>query len=109
MGMKLFNDDDNLTGDISKIEINKEYTHKFKHNKKRKALLKYEELKKKGCIEELAEFDEESESKSSSEEEEEEDLNGVVGSKKKDLEFFDALIKVRNQSKLGLNTCLCLV
>ncbi|GLT25100.1 hypothetical protein SLA2020_002520 [Shorea laevis] len=95
MGMKLFSDDDTPTNDISKIEINEEYACRFEHKKKREALQRYEELKKKGRIEESVESDEESESGSSSSEEE--DLNGVVGSKKKDLEFFDALIKVRSQ------------
>ncbi|GKV27861.1 hypothetical protein SLEP1_g36981 [Rubroshorea leprosula] len=96
MGMKLFDNDDNPTDDISKIEINEEYARRFEHNKKREALQRYEELKREGRIAESTESDEESESESSSEEEED-DLNGVVGTKKKDLEFFDALIKVRSQ------------
>ncbi|GLT36871.1 hypothetical protein SLA2020_112190 [Shorea laevis] len=95
MGMKLFDEDDNRTDDISRIEINEEYARRFEHNKKREALQRYEELKKKGRVKESTESDGESESESSSEEEE--DLNGVVGSKKKDLEFFEALIKVRSQ------------
>ncbi|GLT46538.1 hypothetical protein SLA2020_202840 [Shorea laevis] len=93
MGVKLFDDDDIPTDDISKIEINEEYTHRFEHNKKHEALQRYEELKKKGCIEESVESDEESKSKSSYEKK---DLNGMAGSKKKDLEFFNALIKVRS-------------
>ncbi|GLT46536.1 hypothetical protein SLA2020_202820 [Shorea laevis] len=94
MGMKLFDDDDTPTDDRWKIEINEEYAVRFEHNKKREALQRYEELKKKGRIEESVESDEESESESSSEEE---DYNGVFSSKKKDLKFFDALIKVRSQ------------
>ncbi|XP_021898887.1 protein kri1, partial [Carica papaya] len=90
--MKLFDDDDGQNEDISKIEIDKEYACKFEHNKKREDLQRYEELKKKGLIEESEESDDESE-----ESESEEDNNRTIMSKQKDLEFFSALIKVRNQ------------
>jgi protein KRI1 len=43
--------DDDFDGsgeDLSKIQINEEYARRFEHNKRREALQKYEELKKKG-------------------------------------------------------------
>ncbi|KAI3744365.1 hypothetical protein L1987_57444 [Smallanthus sonchifolius] len=61
MGMKLFGDDDGSeAGDISKIEINKEFARRFEHNKKREDLQRFEELKKKGVISDSEEDDESS-------------------------------------------------
>ncbi|XP_076912410.1 protein kri1-like isoform X2 [Bidens hawaiensis] len=89
MGMKLFGDDgDSDAGDLSKIEINKEYARRFEHNKKREDLQRFEELKKKGLIDDSEEEVDESTDN-------EEDI--VNYSTKQDLKFFDALIKVRNK------------
>ncbi|KAI5655822.1 hypothetical protein M9H77_33009 [Catharanthus roseus] len=89
MGLKLFDDDSGDDNEkLNKIEINKEFARRYEHNKKREDLQRLEELKKKGVISE----DDDSGSDESSEEEEED-----FTSKKKDLKFFDALIKVRNK------------
>ncbi|KAF5739049.1 hypothetical protein HS088_TW12G00247 [Tripterygium wilfordii] len=94
MGMNLFDDggDDKQNDDISKIEINKEYARRFEYNKKREDLQRYQELKKKGVIES-------SDMEDSSSEDGEDDFD-LKDSSNKDLEFFDALIKVRNQDPL---------
>ncbi|XVF23229.1 hypothetical protein REPUB_Repub13aG0019000 [Reevesia pubescens] len=87
MGMKLFNDNDEdpLNDDISKIEINKEYARRFEHNKKREDLQRYEELKNRGVVEES---DEES-----SDDDDDDDFSTL---RKKDEDFFNALIRVRS-------------
>ena len=86
MGLQLFDGSDS-DNDDSKIEINRDYAKKFEHNKKREDLQRLEELKKKGLIEDSESESSESESSSSEDEE---------GSQsRKDLEFFDALIKVK--------------
>ncbi|KAL8268920.1 hypothetical protein R6Q59_002718 [Mikania micrantha] len=88
MGMKLFGDEDGSeAGDLSKIEINKEFARRFEHNKKREDLQRFEEMKKKGVIDDSDEDDESSD--------DEEDI--VNDTTKQDLKFFDALIKVRNK------------
>ncbi|KAJ4721556.1 protein KRI1-like [Melia azedarach] len=87
--LKLFEDDDN--DDVSKIEINKEYAKRLEHNKKREELQRYEEMKKKGLIEES---DEELDDESS---ESDEDSSDIIGNSKKDAEFFNALLLVKKQ------------
>ncbi|XVE90627.1 hypothetical protein DITRI_Ditri20bG0092900 [Diplodiscus trichospermus] len=92
MGVKLFNnDEDPLNDDISKIEINKEYAQRFEHNKKREDLQRYEELKKRGQVEES---DEES---SDDEDDDFEDFHDPITLRKKDEDFFKALIRVRSR------------
>ncbi|XP_042509770.1 protein KRI1 homolog [Macadamia integrifolia] len=91
MGLNLFDgsasdDDDNN----SKIEINEEFAHRFEHNKEREELQRLEELKKKGLAGDSGD--------SSSESEEDED--GLIVSGKKDLEFLNALIKVKNRDPI---------
>ncbi|CAK7355878.1 unnamed protein product [Dovyalis caffra] len=89
MLLKLFDDDgDANNDDVSRIEIDKEFAKRYEHNKKREALQKYEELQKKGLIDES---DSELESESSDEEEDETDI------KKKDINFFENLLKVKNR------------
>ncbi|KAL2527894.1 KRR1 family protein [Forsythia ovata] len=91
--MKLFDDDSNeLDSGISKIEINEEFARRYEHNKKREDLQRLHEMEKKGVV---SFRDEDSEVSSS---EEEEDI--LKPSKKQDLEFFDALIKVKKQDPL---------
>ncbi|KAL2541524.1 KRR1 family protein [Abeliophyllum distichum] len=91
--MKLFDDDSNeLDGGVSKIEINEEFARRYEHNKKRKDLQRLHEMEKKGIV---SFRDEESEVSSS---EQVEDI--LKPSKKQDLEFFDALIKVKKQDPL---------
>ncbi|CAI9755825.1 unnamed protein product [Fraxinus pennsylvanica] len=89
--VKLFDDDSNgLDDDVSKIEINQEFARRYEHNKKREDLQRIQELEKKGVV---SFRDDDSEDSSS--EEEEEDI--LMTSKKQDLKFFDALIKVKKQ------------
>ncbi|KAJ4970149.1 hypothetical protein NE237_003248 [Protea cynaroides] len=93
MGLNLFegsgsDDDDNH----SKIEINKEFARRFEHNKKREDLQRLEDLKKKGLA-----GDTDDSSLESSEDEDEDDL---IVSGKKDLEFLNALIKVKNRDPI---------
>ncbi|KAL2538576.1 KRR1 family protein [Forsythia ovata] len=91
--MKLFDDDSiELDGGVSKIDINEEFARRYEHNKKREDLQRLHEMEKKGVV---SFRDEDSEVSSS---EEEEDI--LKPSKKQDLEFFDALIKVKKQDPL---------
>ncbi|XP_057504913.1 protein kri1 [Actinidia eriantha] len=90
MGMKLFDGSEDSEEELSKIEINKDFARRYEHNKKREDLQKLEELKKKGVVEDS---DSDSEDESSLEEA----LEGEFIDSKKDLEFLNALIKVKNQ------------
>ncbi|XP_057960943.1 uncharacterized protein LOC131152972 [Malania oleifera] len=96
MGFNLFDGDgSDDKEDLSKIEINEEFARRYEYNKKREHLQRLEELKKKGLVDDSSDTDSES-----SEDDEEDDL----ANSKKDLEFFDALLKVRNQDpSLKLN------
>ncbi|KAK8701806.1 hypothetical protein V6N13_020184 [Hibiscus sabdariffa] len=94
VGMKLFNEDvDPQNDDISKIEINKEYARRFEHNKKREDLQRYEELKKRGHVEES------DEASSSSDEDDDDDelFSDQTALRKKDEDFFKALLRVRSR------------
>uniref|UniRef100_A0A0A0KYR7 Kri1-like C-terminal domain-containing protein n=1 Tax=Cucumis sativus TaxID=3659 RepID=A0A0A0KYR7_CUCSA len=88
MGLRLFDGSDS-DNDNSKIEINQDYAKRFEHNQKRQDLQRLEELKKKGLIEDSESESSESESSSS----EEEDSQNF----RKDLKFFNALIKVKKK------------
>ncbi|CAL1414127.1 unnamed protein product [Linum trigynum] len=88
--MKLFEDDDVTAEDISNIEIDQEFARRYAHNKKREDLQRYEELKKSGRID-----DDDSESESESSDDEAADIAGA--NKKKDIKFFENLLKVRKQ------------
>ncbi|KZV42821.1 hypothetical protein F511_29640 [Dorcoceras hygrometricum] len=87
--MKLFEDDDSENNDLSKIQIDHKFAKRYEYNKKREDLQRYEELKKNG---KLGVSRSDSEDSSSPDEE-----LSLEPSKKKDFEFFDALIKVKNQ------------
>ncbi|EXC23014.1 hypothetical protein L484_001209 [Morus notabilis] len=99
MGINLFDGSDSDNEDVSKIEIDKEFARRYEHNKKREDLQRYDELKKRGLIprrvrgEEDDKGDENSEESSSSDD----DDGDVSVHSKKDLEFFEALIKIRKQ------------
>ncbi|KAG6409871.1 hypothetical protein SASPL_127913 [Salvia splendens] len=86
--LKLF-DSDGISSDddLSKIEINQE----FAKNKKREELHRYEALKKQGRVDSSASDSEESSSG-------EEELKKP--SKKTDANFFEVLIKVKNQDPI---------
>uniref|UniRef100_A0A9I9DFY0 Uncharacterized protein n=1 Tax=Cucumis melo TaxID=3656 RepID=A0A9I9DFY0_CUCME len=88
MGLRLFDGSDS-DNDNSKIEINQDYAKRFEYNKKREDIQRLEELKKKGLIEDSESDSSDSESSSS----EEEDGQNF----RKDLKFFDALIKVKKK------------
>lgn len=95
MVLRLFGDSDGSSdesNDISKIEINKEFARRYEHNKKREDLQRLDELKKKGVIDDS----EDSDSEESSDEFSEDDG-------KKDLEFFNALLKVKNKDPVLKN------
>ncbi|XP_010922956.1 uncharacterized protein [Elaeis guineensis] len=70
--------------DLTKIEVDKQYARRLEHNKKREALQRYEELKKRG----LAGDSDESSSSS-------DDDDDPVDSSRRDLQFFDALVRIR--------------
>lgn len=92
MAPKLFEDDDedsSLNEDISKFEVDENYGRRLEYNRKRQDLQKYEEQKKKGAI-----VDDSDDSDESSEEFEPED---DFENPRKDLKFFDSLLKVRRQ------------
>ncbi|KAL0360207.1 UNVERIFIED_CONTAM: protein kri1 [Sesamum radiatum] len=94
--LKLFDEDGDTPGDdLSKIEINREFAKRYEHNKKREELQRYEELKKQGRVDASS-----SDSEGSSSEEDEE---LIKPSKRTDVEFFDALIKVKNQDPILRN------
>ncbi|KAL3725641.1 hypothetical protein ACJRO7_030642 [Eucalyptus globulus] len=95
MGMKLFDGGDSDDENVSKIEINKEYARRFEHNKKREDLHRLQDLKKKGLVRDDSSSesgDESSESSSSLD-----DDVDVSKASKKDLDFFNALLKVRSR------------
>ncbi|XP_039156336.1 protein KRI1 homolog isoform X1 [Eucalyptus grandis] len=96
MGMKLFDGGDSDDENVSKIEINKEYARRFEHNKKREDLHRLQELKKKGLVgdDSSSESGDESSSESSSSLDDDVDVSKAS---KKDLDFFNALLKVRSR------------
>lgn len=111
MARKLFDDGhDSDNEELSKIEVDKEFACRYEHNKKREGLQRYEELKKKGLVSQL----EERRSSSKGEDEEGEESDGSSSdresiwsdeefddllrpSKEKEKEFFETLIRLRNQ------------
>lgn len=107
MGLNLFDGSDEDVDDISKIQIDADFARRFEHNKKREDLQRFELLKKKGLVDdpslsskhapEGADYKSELESESDSDSEGE--FYGVDLDKpgRKDAEFFNALIKVRNR------------
>lgn len=93
MGANLFADVDDDQNDIdTKIEIDEEFARRYEHNKRREDLHKLEELKKKGLAGIGDSDDDESESESSSDADDDESDGD-----EEDLQFFDALIKVKKQ------------
>lgn len=94
--MKLFDDaSDDDVENISKIEINKEYAKRYEHNKKREDLQRLEEMNKKGLIDDSG-SDSESESESM------DDDDDDIEFSKKEVKFFDALLKVRKKDPILL-------
>ncbi|KAK9291627.1 hypothetical protein L1049_019576 [Liquidambar formosana] len=97
MGLNLFDgsgDSDN--DDVSKIEINKEYARRYEHNKKREDLQRLEELKKKGLVDD----DSSPSGSDGSDSDDSEPDDVLISSGKQDLEFFDALLKVKKQDPI---------
>ena len=94
MVQKLFDDGDSdgVADDISKIEIDHAFARKFEYNKRREDLQRLEELKKRGEISDSADDD-----SSSSEEEDPEE---ILGSKKSDLKFYDAIVRVKRNDPI---------
>ncbi|XP_020578547.1 protein KRI1 homolog [Phalaenopsis equestris] len=87
MGIELLDDDDSSTdeADLSKLEINEDFAKRFEYNKKREALQKCEELRKRGLISDSDE--------SSDESSEEEEI-------KDDYQFYDALVRVKKNDPI---------
>ncbi|XP_058190071.1 uncharacterized protein LOC131307535 [Rhododendron vialii] len=86
--MKLFEGSDvSDEEDISRIEINKEFARRYEHNKMREDLQKLDELKRNGVISDSSDSD-----GSDSDGSEKDELTNS----KRDLEFLNALIKVKN-------------
>jgi len=85
-------DEDSDSGgeDLSKIQINEEYARRFEHNKRREALQRYEELKKKGIV---SASDDESEENEESSEEEDED---AIASRRVDRRVFEVIRRIRS-------------
>ncbi|XP_065874063.1 uncharacterized protein [Euphorbia lathyris] len=89
MGMNLFdNDDETENVNISNIEINTEFARRYEHNKKREYLQRYGECVRNGQI---VPSDAEADSETS----DEEDIGVDKFSKKKDIKYFENLIKIR--------------
>lgn len=82
---------DSDADNVIDLKINEQFAKRFELNKKRDDLMRLEELKKRGLVEESESDDDDEE-----EDEEEVDVTGVV-SKKKDLRIFDVLLKVKNR------------
>ncbi|CAO2837506.1 unnamed protein product [Amaranthus hypochondriacus] len=92
--MKLFDDVENDDiEDLSKIEVSKEFAKRFEHNKKREDLQRLEEMKKKGLVNASG-------SDSDSETDSDSDLDDDVKNRKKEVKFFEALLKVRNKDPI---------
>ncbi|KAG4990312.1 hypothetical protein JHK87_023769 [Glycine soja] len=101
MPLQLFDGSDSENEDISKIKIDKEYARRFEHNKKREDLQRFEELKKKGVIDSPSHSHSEGEEESESESlDDDDDYETLVNSRRRDKEFFDALIKVKKQDPI---------
>ncbi|KHN23010.1 Protein KRI1 like [Glycine soja] len=102
MPLQLFDGSDSENEDISKIKIDKEYARRFEHNKKREDLQRFEELKKKGVIDSPSHSHSEGEEESESEslDDDDDDYETLVNSRRRDKEFFDALIKVKKQDPI---------
>lgn len=90
MGIDLFDSCDPGTNDVdlSNIEVDQQYARRLEHNKKREALQRYEELKKRGLAGNSSDSDE------SSLDDGDDD---PVDSGKRDLQFFNALVRVRKE------------
>ncbi|KAG1338268.1 protein KRI1 [Cocos nucifera] len=86
MGIDLFDACDPGADDVdlTKIEVDKQYGRRLEHNKKREALQRYEELKKRGLAGDSDEFSSSSD-----------DDDDSFDSGRRDLQFFDALVRVR--------------
>uniref|UniRef100_A0A803QEU9 Kri1-like C-terminal domain-containing protein n=1 Tax=Cannabis sativa TaxID=3483 RepID=A0A803QEU9_CANSA len=93
MVMQLFDGSDSDNEEFEKIEVDKEFARRYEHNKKREDLQRYEELNKKGLIPRRARPDADGDEDDSSDESSSSDDEDDVDIKKKDLEFFNALLK----------------
>ncbi|PUZ65454.1 hypothetical protein GQ55_3G224100 [Panicum hallii var. hallii] len=83
-------DSDGGGEDLSKIQINEEYARRFEHNKRREALQRYEELKKKGLA--PASDDDNDDNEESSEEEDED----AIASRRVDRRVFEVIRRIRS-------------
>ncbi|KAI4304185.1 hypothetical protein MLD38_039734 [Melastoma candidum] len=102
MGLNLFDGAADDVDDISKIEVDADYARRFEHNKKREDLQRFEELKKKGLVDDPSLSSGHSSEDSESDSESSGEFYGADWDKpsKKGAEFFSALIKVRNRDPI---------
>ncbi|KAJ0961214.1 hypothetical protein J5N97_000808 [Dioscorea zingiberensis] len=90
MAIDLFDGSDSSDEEAPKLEINHEFARRLEHNKRRADLHRLEELKARGLAQSSSSDDDEE----SDESEEEEEL---AGTSKKDLKFYDALVRIKKQ------------
>nr|GEW79904.1 hypothetical protein [Tanacetum cinerariifolium] len=91
---------DSETGDLNTITINHEYAKRYEHNKKREDLQRYEELKLKKIIQD--EFTDNQEYDDSSGDDDEED-DVIKFDPKHEVQFVEALLKIRNNDPVLRN------
>ncbi|OEL30076.1 hypothetical protein BAE44_0008906 [Dichanthelium oligosanthes] len=84
-------DSDGGGEDLSKIQINEEYVRRFEHNKRREALQRFEELKKKGVV--LPSFEDDEYVDSEESEEEDED---AITARRVDRRVFEVIHRIRS-------------
>ncbi|KAL6009743.1 hypothetical protein ACLOJK_000172 [Asimina triloba] len=92
MVLKLFDGSDSSSSDaedISKIEVDEEFARRYEHNKRREDVQRLKELQKRGR-----------DSDDSNESSESDDYDDIQGSDRKDLEFYDALVKVKKMDPI---------
>ncbi|XP_010256656.1 PREDICTED: protein KRI1 homolog [Nelumbo nucifera] len=92
MGLNLFEGSGSDDENISKIEIDKQFARRFEHNKRREDLQRLEELKKRGLVDNSED--------GSSESEDDEDEEVLINSGKGELQFLDALVKVKKKEPI---------
>ncbi|KAK1278948.1 hypothetical protein QJS04_geneDACA003531 [Acorus gramineus] len=76
--------------ELSKIEVNEEFARRYEHNKKREDLHRLEELVKSGRVSSSA-----ATADGTSDDDSDDDEEDLAGSETEDLQFYEALVKVK--------------
>ncbi|XP_058107572.1 uncharacterized protein LOC131251085 [Magnolia sinica] len=96
MGLNLFDGSESSSSsdaeEISKIEIDQEFARRYEHNKRREDLHRLKELQKRGFVD--------GSDLNSDESSESDGYDDLVDSDGKDLEFYDALVKVKKMDPI---------